>query len=60
VEAGAAVGDPGRRRRRFLVHANRGVDVSAFLAAWAGRVKLHSALRVQIDVDRIRFCEAGG
>jgi primosomal protein N' (replication factor Y) len=28
----------GMHRRRFLVRANRGVDVSAFLAAWASRV----------------------
>ena len=45
----------GMHRRRFLVRANRGVDVSAFLAAWAGRVKLHSAVRVQIDVDPYSF-----
>ncbi len=45
----------GMHRRRFLVRADRGVDVSAFLAAWAGRVKLHSAVRVQIDVDPYSF-----
>jgi primosomal protein N' (replication factor Y) len=45
----------GMHRRRFLVRANRGVDVSAFLAAWSGRVKLHSAVRVQIDVDPYSF-----
>jgi primosomal protein N' (replication factor Y) len=45
----------GMHRRRFLVRANRGVDVSAFLAAWAARVKLHSAVRVQIDVDPYSF-----
>ncbi|WP_416200346.1 primosomal protein N' [Terricaulis sp.] len=45
----------GMHRRRFLIRANRGVDVSAFLAAWAGRVKLHSAVRVQIDVDPYSF-----
>lgn len=45
----------GMYRRRFLIRANRGVDVSAFLAAWAGRVKLHSAVRVQIDVDPYSF-----
>jgi primosomal protein N' (replication factor Y) len=48
----------GMHRHRFLVRANRGVDVSAFLAAWSARVKLHSAVRVQIDVDRIRSCDA--
>jgi primosomal protein N' (replication factor Y) len=45
----------GMHRRRFLIRANRGVDVSAFLAAWASRVKLHSAVRVQIDVDPSSF-----
>lgn len=45
----------GMHRHRFLVRANRGVDVSAFLAAWTARVKLHSAVRVQIDVDPYSF-----
>jgi len=45
----------GMHRRRFLIRANRGVDVSAFLSAWAARVKLHSAVRVQIDVDPYSF-----
>lgn len=45
----------GMHRRRFLIRADRGVDVSAFLTAWAGRVKLHSAVRVQIDVDPYSF-----
>jgi primosomal protein N' (replication factor Y) len=45
----------GMHRRRFLVRANRGVDLSAFLAAWMSRVKLHSAVRVQVDVDPYSF-----
>lgn len=45
----------GMHRRRFLARANRGVDISAFLAAWVARVKLHSAVRVQIDVDPYSF-----
>lgn len=45
----------GMHRRRFLVRADRGVDISAFLAAWSSRVKLHSAVRVQIDVDPYSF-----
>ncbi len=45
----------GMHRRRFLARANRGVDLSAFLAAWVARVKLHSAVRVQIDVDPYSF-----
>jgi primosomal protein N' (replication factor Y) len=31
------------------------VDLSAFLAAWMSRVKLHSAVRVQVDVDPYSF-----
>jgi primosomal protein N' (replication factor Y) len=45
----------GMHRRRFLIRANRGVDVSAYLATWSSRVKLHSAVRVQIDVDPYSF-----
>ncbi|MFZ2031971.1 MAG: primosomal protein N' [Vitreimonas sp.] len=45
----------GMHRRRFLIRADRGVDLSAFLAAWVTRVKLHSAVRVQIDVDPYSF-----
>jgi primosomal protein N' (replication factor Y) len=45
----------GMHRRRFLIRANRGVDVSAYLSTWSSRVKLHSAVRVQIDVDPYSF-----
>ncbi|MBS0384370.1 MAG: primosomal protein N', partial [Proteobacteria bacterium] len=45
----------GMHRRRFLIRADRGVDLSAFLASWTARVKLHSAVRVQIDVDPYSF-----
>ena len=45
----------GMHRRRFLIRADRGVDVSAFLATWMARLKLHSAVRVQIDVDPYSF-----
>jgi len=45
----------GQHRRRFLVRADRGVDISAFMAAWRERVKLHSSVRVQIDVDPYSF-----
>lgn len=45
----------GMHRRRFLARANPGVNISAFLAAWVARVKLHSAVRVQVDVDPYSF-----
>ncbi|MBU6373705.1 MAG: primosomal protein N' [Alphaproteobacteria bacterium] len=45
----------GQHRRRFLIRADRGVDLSAFLGAWAERVKLPASVRVQIDVDPYSF-----
>jgi primosomal protein N' (replication factor Y) len=45
----------GLHRKRFLVRADRGVDVSAYLAAWVSRVKLHSSVRMQLDVDPYSF-----
>jgi len=45
----------GRHRRRFLIRADRGVDLSAYMAAWASRVKLTTAVRVQIDIDPYSF-----
>jgi primosomal protein N' (replication factor Y) len=45
----------GRHRRRFLVRADRGVDLSAFMAAWKGRVKLPAAVRLTIDIDPYSF-----
>lgn len=45
----------GWRRRRFLIRANRGVDLSAYMAAWRERVKLSSAVRVQVDMDPYSF-----
>ncbi len=45
----------GMHRRRFLLRGDRSVDLSALLASWMARVKLHSAVRVQIDVDPYSF-----
>ncbi|MFN3512890.1 MAG: primosomal protein N' [Phenylobacterium sp.] len=45
----------GRRRKRFLVRADRNVDLSAYLAAWRARVKPPGAVRVAIDVDPYSF-----
>ncbi|MGZ3315471.1 MAG: primosomal protein N' [Caulobacteraceae bacterium] len=45
----------GRRRKRFLVRADRNVDLQAFLAAWRARVKVPGSVRVTIDVDPYSF-----
>jgi len=45
----------GRRRKRFLVRAERTVDLSAYLAAWRARVKPPASIRVAIDVDPYSF-----
>jgi primosomal protein N' (replication factor Y) len=45
----------GRRRKRFLVRADRRVDLSAFLAAWRARVRVPGAIRMTIDIDPYSF-----
>lgn len=45
----------GRRRKRFLVRADRGVDLSAYMAAWRARVKPPASIRVAIDIDPYSF-----
>ncbi len=45
----------GRRRKRFLVRADRGVDLQAFLAAWRARTKVPGSVRLTIDVDPYSF-----
>ncbi|HEY9217473.1 MAG TPA: primosomal protein N', partial [Phenylobacterium sp.] len=45
----------GRRRKRFLVRAERNVDLSAYLATWRARVKPTGSIRVVIDVDPYSF-----
>jgi primosomal protein N' (replication factor Y) len=45
----------GRRRKRFLVRADRGVDLSAYMAAWRARVKPKGATRLAIDIDPYSF-----
>ncbi|HEX3406107.1 MAG TPA: primosomal protein N' [Caulobacteraceae bacterium] len=45
----------GRRRKRFLIRADRGVDLQAFLAAWRARTKVPGAVRLTIDVDPYSF-----
>ena len=45
----------GWHRRRLLVRADKTIDISAYLRAWAGRVKTSSAVRVSIDVEPYSF-----
>jgi primosomal protein N' (replication factor Y) len=45
----------GVRRKRFLVRADKVVDLQAFLTAWRARAKPPSAVRLQIDVDPYSF-----
>jgi primosomal protein N' (replication factor Y) len=45
----------GRRRKRFLVRADRSVDLQGFLAAWRARSKVPAAVRLTIDVDPYSF-----
>ena len=45
----------GRRRKRFLVRADRNVDLQGFLSAWRARVKVPGAIRMTIDVDPYSF-----
>jgi primosomal protein N' (replication factor Y) len=45
----------GRRRKRFLVRADRGVDLSAYMAAWRARVRPPGAIRLAIDIDPYSF-----
>jgi len=45
----------GRRRKRFLVRAERSVDLQGFLAAWRARVRAPSSVRVTVDVDPYSF-----
>ena len=45
----------GRRRKRFLVRADRNVDLQAYLAAWRIRVRPPARVRLTIDVDPYSF-----
>jgi primosomal protein N' (replication factor Y) len=45
----------GLRRKRFLVRADRSVDLQAFLETWRSRMAPPSRIRVTIDVDPYSF-----
>jgi primosomal protein N' (replication factor Y) len=45
----------GRRRKRFLVRADRSVDLQAYLATWRARARTPGTVRLTIDVDPYSF-----
>ena len=45
----------GRFRWRFLVRADLNVDLSAYMMAWRGSLKLPTQARLQIDIDPYSF-----
>jgi primosomal protein N' (replication factor Y) len=45
----------GLRRKRFLVRAERSVDLQAFLETWRARMSPPSQIRITIDVDPYSF-----
>jgi primosomal protein N' (replication factor Y) len=45
----------GRHRRRFLVKAERGVNLQAALLDWLVRVRVSGSVRVQVDIDPYSF-----
>ncbi|HEX4095318.1 MAG TPA: primosomal protein N' [Caulobacteraceae bacterium] len=46
----------GRRRKRFLVRADRNVDLQAFMSTWRARgPKPPGAIRVALDIDPYNF-----
>jgi primosomal protein N' (replication factor Y) (superfamily II helicase) len=45
----------GRRRKRFLIRAERSVDLQSFLLAWRARRPPPNSVRIDIDVDPYNF-----
>jgi primosomal protein N' (replication factor Y) len=45
----------GRRRKRFLVRADKSVDLQGFMEAWRARVRPPGVIRVTIDIDPYNF-----
>ena len=45
----------GWRRRRYLVRAERNVDLSSFMLAWRKRIKLPPSIRIIIDIEPYSF-----
>lgn len=45
----------GRHRRRFLAISKKNVDLSAYMAKWAGLIKVPNSVRISIDIDPYSF-----
>lgn len=45
----------GWHRRRILVRADKGIDISAYMRAWKSRVKTPASVRVSIDIEPYSF-----
>ncbi len=45
----------GKYRFRFLVRADLGVDLSAYMRAWRERMKLPASIRAAVDIDPYSF-----
>jgi primosomal protein N' (replication factor Y) len=45
----------GRHRRRFLVKAERAVNIHSVLRDWLARVRLSGSARLQVDIDPYSF-----
>lgn len=45
----------GWRRRRFIIQAQRGIDLSSFMAAWRAAFRVPASVRVTIDIDPYSF-----
>jgi primosomal protein N' (replication factor Y) len=45
----------GRRRKRFLVRADKSVDLQGFMEAWRARLRPPGVIRVTVDIDPYSF-----
>ena len=45
----------GRRRKRFLVRAERSVGLAAYMEAWRARVRPPGTIRLTVDIDPYSF-----
>jgi len=45
----------GRHRHRFLVRADKSVDLQAFLRSWLSQVQVPGKVRIKVDIDPYSF-----